>query len=538
MATIALATVLRKLRRSLSQSTEEGLTDCQLLERFVTARDEAAFEALLRRHGPMVLGVCRRILHNEADAEDAFQATFLVLVRKAASISPRGMVGNWLYGVAHSTALKARAMSSKRFAREREAAARRKPEAIAESREGLLEFLDQELKALSDKYRAAIVMCELEGMSIQEAAQQLGCPPGTLGSRLARGRTLLSRRLASRGVTLSGAMIAMVVSQHTTAAGVPLLLMNSTLQAAMQFAAGQAAATNIISTKVATITEGVLKSMLLKKLKIVTTVVLLFAELGAGAVGISYSMQAAEQGEPAWKVPEDPATTKGKTTEPKATQATEQRQQSAENLRTLSAALHDYRRNHGRFPPAASHDRAGKPLLSWRVLILPSLGEQKLLLKFKLDEPWDSPHNKKLLARMPAVYRPVGKSRPGEHATFYQVFTGKNTTFDGTTWLTVEDISDGTSNTVWMAEAAQAVPWTRPADLTFEENDKKPLPKLGGLFRDGFHVAVADTSIRFVKKDFDKDLLRALITRNGSEAVSVGDLGESVPAAAARKSKE
>src|SRR5262245_51366626 len=113
MATTALGTVLSYLRRSGLHQEEVGHTDGDLLERFVTGDDEAAFEALLRRHGPMVLGACRRVLRNEADAEDAFQATFLVLVRKAASIRPRGMVGNWLYGVAHSTALKARAMSIK-----------------------------------------------------------------------------------------------------------------------------------------------------------------------------------------------------------------------------------------------------------------------------------------------------------------------------------------------------------------------------------------------------------------------------------------
>src|SRR5262249_39553350 len=147
---------------------------------------------------PMVLGVCRRVLRNEADAEDAFQATFLVLVKKAASIRPRGMVGNWLYGVAHTTALKARAMRTRRLAKEREAAARPKPEAAAGAWEQLHGLLDQELKALPDKYRAAIVLCDLEGKSVKEAAQQLGCPPGTIGSRLARGRRLLSRRLARR----------------------------------------------------------------------------------------------------------------------------------------------------------------------------------------------------------------------------------------------------------------------------------------------------------------------------------------------------
>src|SRR5262249_42388081 len=152
-----------------------------------------------------------------ADAEDAFQATFLVLVRKAATIRPRGMVGNWLYGVAHSTALKARAMSIKRLAKE-QTAARRKTEGSTEPWDRLSTLLDKALKARPDGYRAAIVLCDLEGKSIKEAAQQLGCPPGTIGTRLARGRSLLSRRLARHRLILSGGVIATVIAQRATAA--------------------------------------------------------------------------------------------------------------------------------------------------------------------------------------------------------------------------------------------------------------------------------------------------------------------------------
>lgn len=267
VATKALGTVLHNLRRSLLRQDEAGSTDGELLECFVTRRDEVAFEALLRRHGPMVLGVCRRVLCNEADAEDAFQATFFVLVRKAASIRPRAMVGNWLYGVAHSTALKARAMSTKRLAKEREAAARPKPNVHGETWQELQALLDQELKVLPDIYRAAIVLCDLEGKSIKEAAQQLGCPQGTVGTRLARGRILLSRRLARHGLTLSGGLIATVLAQNTATAGVPSLLMSSTIKAAPLIAAGQATAGGVISAKVAALTEGVIMNMFLSKIK-------------------------------------------------------------------------------------------------------------------------------------------------------------------------------------------------------------------------------------------------------------------------------
>ncbi|MCI0462302.1 MAG: RNA polymerase sigma factor, partial [Gemmataceae bacterium] len=297
MPTRAIASVLQHLRRAMLRQDSAGLTDGELLDCFITQRDEAAFEALLRRHGPMVLGVCRRILHNEADAEDAFQATFLVLVRKAASIRPRGMVGNWLYGVAHNTALKAKVMTSKRRAKEREAAARPKPDASAEVWQQLQAVLDQELQTLPDKYRAPIILCDLEGKSIKEAARQLDCPPGTIGTRLARGRSLLARRLAQHGLTLSGGVIATMFSQHGTSASVPLPLLTSTVKVASLFAVGQAAS-GVLSAKVIALTEGVLKAMLLTKLKIVTAVVLATGVLGAGAGILTQGVLAVEQPAP------------------------------------------------------------------------------------------------------------------------------------------------------------------------------------------------------------------------------------------------
>jgi RNA polymerase sigma factor (sigma-70 family) len=258
MTTSALGTALQDLRRKLLVR-ETDCTDGELLEGFVAGRDGLAFATLLRRHGPMVLGVCRRILGNEADAEDAFQATFLVLVKKAASIRPRGLVGNWLYGVAHSTSLKARAMRSKRLARERAAVARPRVADPTSSDERLSEWLDQELKVLPDRYRAVIVLCDLEGASIKEAARQLGCPPGTVGTRLARGRRLLARRLARHGV-VPAATVAAALAPAAEAASLPPPLLNSTLDAALGVAA--------IAPRVAALAEGVVRTMLLNKLKI------------------------------------------------------------------------------------------------------------------------------------------------------------------------------------------------------------------------------------------------------------------------------
>jgi len=278
MAGIALEAVLGKLRRSLRRKDEVVLTDAELLDGILN-RDEGAFEALLRRHGPMVFGVCRRVLRNEADAEDAFQATFLVLVKRAASIRQRNMVGNWLYGVAHTTALKAVAMRIRRLMHERKAAQRSITDKDTETWMQLQELLDQELKRLPDKCRAAIVFCDLEGKSIKEAACQLGCPPGTVGTRLARGRQLLSRRLRRHALYLSGGMIATLIAQKGAAAAVPCLLFASTMSAATITAAGQMAVSRAISAKVVALVDGVLKTMLFARLKLIS-VLLVLALLG------------------------------------------------------------------------------------------------------------------------------------------------------------------------------------------------------------------------------------------------------------------
>src|SRR5262249_7656690 len=285
MATTPLTTALHNLCSSLRCQDQASRSDGELLESFISRYDPDAFASLMKRHGPMVLGVCRRVLRNEADAEDAFQATFLVLVRKPASVRPRSMVGNWLYGVAYSTALKARAMSIKRLTKEREAAARPRPEGAAETWEQLHTLLDEELKTLPDIYRAAIVLCDLEGKTIKKAAQQLGCPPATVGTRLARGRSLLARRLAHHGLSLSGGAIAMMIAQNGAASVVPSLLMNSTVKAAKLSAAGQAAGPGVISSKVAALTEGMLKTLLLTKIKPALAVLLMAAGLGAGVLG-------------------------------------------------------------------------------------------------------------------------------------------------------------------------------------------------------------------------------------------------------------
>ena len=269
MATGPVYGVLDHVRRAALREQDAGLTDGELLTRYLARRDGAAFEALVRRHGPMVLGVCRRILRSEADAEDAFQATFLVLVRKAATVRPRERAANWLYGVAFHTAQKARAAAMKRRMKERQAGEMHRPEAPDDRWEELLPLLDQELQRLPDRYRIPIILCELEGKTHKEAARQLGWPQGTLSGRLSRGRALLARRMARHGQ--APAVVA--------PAAVPAALTASTVKAALAFAAGPAA--GVVSGTVIALAEGASRAMLLTKLKAMTAVLLVVALAGA-----------------------------------------------------------------------------------------------------------------------------------------------------------------------------------------------------------------------------------------------------------------
>jgi RNA polymerase sigma factor (sigma-70 family) len=282
--------VLAQVRRAALQGERAAASDAQLLDRFVSRGDPAALEALVRRHVGMAWGVCRRILSNHHDAEDALQATFLVLVRRAASIVPRDMVASWLYGVAHRTALKARAIAARRSVREAQVPTMPEPAmAPPEPSSDLWTVLDQELSGLPDKYRVPVVLCDLEGKTRKQAARQLGWPEGTVAGRLARARRLLAEALARRGIALSVGALAAALADPVTAA--PIALVESTIQAANRVAAGVTA--GAISARVAILTEGVLRTMVLTKQKTLLTILLVFL-LGLGSTIAGWPGAAAE----------------------------------------------------------------------------------------------------------------------------------------------------------------------------------------------------------------------------------------------------
>jgi len=269
-----LNTVLRHIHRLAGVPDTGVLTDKQLLERFASERDDAAFAALVERHGPMVLGVCRRLLGHAQDAEDVFQATFLVLARRAASVRWREGVGNWLYEVACRLGRKARADAAWRRVHESQAGAAARPGSMPEAawRE-LCSVLDEELEGLPRKYRAPLLLCYLEGRTRDQAARQLGWSLRTLDRRLGRGRELMRARLDRRGMALSAALLATGLSQQGAPAAVPALRAVAT---ARQAVAGGASASG------AALAEGVLEGMAITRWKAGVGLVLALSLLTAG----------------------------------------------------------------------------------------------------------------------------------------------------------------------------------------------------------------------------------------------------------------
>lgn len=285
MAAAPKGMIWRHLRLMLAERSVCAQTDQELLERFARQGDAAAFAVLVQRHGAMVLRVCQRVLRNAHDAEDAFQAAFLVLARKASGIRKQASVGSWLFGVAYRIALRARANARKRLARETEAAARPPPNPPPnEALDGLRELLDEELARLPEKYRSPVVLCYLESKTHVEAAQQLGWNRRTVKSRLERARNLLRTRLARRLLTSSSVWLSTALEANAST-HLPPSLVDATSRAALLFAGDPAVHGGIVSSPAAALATGVLQTMTLTKKIVGLAAVLLLSVLGAGVGG-------------------------------------------------------------------------------------------------------------------------------------------------------------------------------------------------------------------------------------------------------------
>jgi RNA polymerase sigma-70 factor (ECF subfamily) len=597
----SLRVLLRRLRCATTADGDAALSDAQLLERFVARRDEAAFELLVWRHGTMVLNLCRRLLHQEQDAEDAFQATFLVLARKATSIGKREACASWLYKVAYRIAVAARPRGTMPLADGAESLR------ASEATDDLLwrdlrPVLDEEVSRLPEKYRAAFVLCCLEGRTGEEAAEHLRCPRGTVLSRLARARERLRQRLLRRGVSLSAGLLTTLVAAEGQSAELTASLVTRTAKAALTAAA-------ITSARAVALTEGVLRAMFMNKMKTVVGIVLTVGIVGivAGLVGNALladpsgldPQEPNPQGAQAQGQDGGPAAGPGQGPEDAVNTAL-RRLESQRKLAMIGKALHNYAAAYAALPapaiyqgypegplPAAAQaggaaapgsgggpplpgtggpagggvggpaqpgsagggaglgsgqggatgpglggaglgagggasgpagglggvgpalDPNARPLLSWRVALLPFLGEHNLYTQFRRNEPWDSEHNRKLLAKMPAVYAPPGQ-KAGDR-TYYQAIVGSGAVWEPRRQLQWPGgIPDGTSNTILLVEAAAPVPWTKPEDLPFVPD--QALPRFGGLFGGDFHALFADGVVKLLSAKADEEQLRLAIT--------------------------
>jgi RNA polymerase sigma factor (sigma-70 family) len=532
----------------------------------------------------MVWGVCRRALSDSHQAEDAFQATFLVLVQQARSVRRRDSVASWLYGVAHRVAGGSRAAEARRKKHEGRYALGRSELSLSNpaERAEIARLIGEELNRLPERLRAPLLLCDIEEATHQQAAARLGWPVGTVKSRLSRGRERLRSRLIRRGIAPSLGLAAVGTLSGAALASLPATLVNSTVGVALGIGAGLSV-TGATSQASIYWARKVSKAMWMSRPKWGGFAVLTASAVGLGA-GVLWQHGEAEQ-KPA-------VDSKG----PALSNATRNDNavwaRHVGNLKRIGLALVNYQAAEGRFPPAAIAGKDGKPLLSWRVAILPYLADYDGLTRedlhkaFRLDEPWDSPHNKKLLERMPAVF---ASPAAGGRETFMTVYRGfvspatnevvgyqammmgmmgggggmmqamksmhagrvqepdsrvdenkavaagwrremggmmvagvpsihAGTFFRENRGVELSQITDGTSNTITVVEAAQAVPWTKPDDLPFAGNS--PLPSMGGSMRDGFAALFADGRVRLLDRRLDERILRCLITPSGGEIIS------------------
>ena len=557
-------TVVRYLTAALG--TADGPTDAALLGRFADGRDQAAFELLVWRHAGMVLRVCRGVVHDHHTAEDVAQAAFLALARKAGSIGKRDAVAGWLYRVARRLAVRT-AVRRTRYPTPT-ADLDGVPARSDRDTDDLSPRLHDELARLPEKYRLPVLLCFFEGLTHADAARRLGWPVGTVAGRLARAKDLLHRRLARRGVAVPA--VGALGLLAADAAAVPAAFADGTARAAVAFAAGEAVVPGV-SNFTLELAKGAIRTMTVTKLQWAAAVVAVCGSLTAGGVWAMGQGAGAPPGAGA------PGSAPGSPTagEPPApaerTADYAQRQRSLKNVKAILIAMHNYHDTYGRFPPDIA-DKDGKPLLSWRVQLLPYLEQDALYRAFRKDQPWDSEHNLRLLAQMPPVYRTGIEPKDATH-TYYQRFAlsgsrwsgvgdggaapagaggGPGTADSGGALgapqplgpggfappaipaggrgpgpggpvrsrfpLRLAEITDGTSNTLALAEVGPAVAWTKPGDV--EVDLSKPMPKLWGPFANVVTAGAFDGAAYFLRPDLGGAVLKKYIDPSDGEVVA------------------
>ncbi len=499
----------RHLLRFLFAAAPDGVPDADLLRRFAATRDESAFELLVRRHADLVWKVCRGVLRHHADAEDAFQATFLALARKADAIRTPCAAG-WLQRVAIHAALKQKAKSARYSATEL-------PEqAVATPDPELAAIVHEELANLPEAFRLPVLLCDLEGHTHAEAAKQLGWPIGTVSGRLSRARERLRERLTRRGVAP-----VLVVGSLAASSG--------TVRAAVAVGVGTLPA----PSGVLALTTEVLSTMQTTKRNLIGVVMALM--LGVAGGGTLVALGQAETPAPmASTAPPEQA--KPAAPEKPRLAGPKERAQSQRNLRAIAQAIQAYHLDKGHLPTDILDAKTKKPLLSWRVAILPYIEQRNVHKLLKLDESWDSETNKQMGMVRIKLFSAAVNVRGDDPAamTYVKRFTGAGTLHQPGTDLDVTKAPDGRPMTLLLAEVGDPVPWMKPDDPILEPADaadpfKPKAPAVWkGPYANVVTVAFADTMSFSLKPDLPKDRVHSLIYWN--DGMVLPDRGELVAA--------
>jgi RNA polymerase sigma factor (sigma-70 family) len=511
-------TAIRDYLRAAIGENPVGPSDAELLARFAASRDEASFELLVWRHASLIQRVCRGIVRDHHAAEDAAQAAFLILARKAHTFAGRGSVIGWLFRIARRVAFRL----SKERARSTVVSSRlvhlpatpQEPSPDADE----IETICAEVVRLPERYRVPVLLCFFEGLTHAEAARRTGWAIGTVAGRLARAKRLLAQRLSRKGIGLAGAAFALPAGNFVGA----------TANAGVSFSRTGAVVPGIKPT-VTSLAEGVLKAMTATKLKFAALAVF---GLVAMATGWTLSIAASPQPQDttANAVAQAPVAAQApKTVQPPAAQPVKPKQENpaerkahradqelcSNSLKQIMLAIHNYAAANNVLPHDIT-DKDGKPLLSWRVEILPYIEQQGLYMEFKRDEPWDGEHNKKLMAKMPNIYR-LGFQKKDDKKSYFQGFAGAKTAFEPGKKLNFVDFTDGTSNTLGVVVLGPSVDWSKPADIAYDPN--KPLPKLDVPYNNLFTAGFMDGSVHSFKPELDPKVLKMLIERDDGQPV-------------------
>ena len=493
------------------RNSPAGPTDTELLARFASTHDETAFELLVWRHAALVQRVCRAVLGDHHAAEDAAQAAFLILARKAHTFTGNQSVIGWLYTVSRRVAL--------RLARQRtrggvtssslDAIPALPHESAASPYE--VEALCAEVDRLPERYRVPVLLCFFDGLTHAEAARRTGWAIGTVAGRLARAKELLARRLSRKGLGVATVVLGLPAGNFV----------GGTARAAIAFA-NRVAVVPGVDPNVFHLAQGALNAMTVTKLKLAAASALSCVVLATGWA-LAMTGTTFQQAQPE---PTDTFLTQVITNTQQASstqQALPDERVATRNNQLLSVnalkqvilAIHNYHDAYNVLPNNIV-DKNGKPLLSWRVQILPFLEQAQLYNEFKLGEPWDSEHNKKLLDKMPDLYR-LPFQKKDVTKTYFQVFAGPGTAFEPGKKLTVADITDGTSNTLGAVIAGPPVEWSKPDDIAYDPT--KPLPKLDLPYKNIFVAATMDGAVHTLKPNLDPKLLKLLIERADGQVI-------------------